>query len=127
MKPYQSDKSAASFDKALPPTDELKIAVTFRAASDGVGLTKFAGRLSADSVAQFRPDPKKVDEAIEALHRRGFVVTARGTIGITVRATRKLFETTFGTTLSAVKLDPFVLFSSARGALAAGARVNDAD
>jgi subtilisin family serine protease len=112
MKPYQSERPAVSFDSALPPTDELKIAVTFRAASDGVGLTKFAGRISADSVAQFRPDPKRVDEAIEALHRRGFVVTARGTIGITVRGARKLFETTFGTTLSPVKLDPTVDYST---------------
>src|SRR5438552_10769194 len=112
MKPHQSTEPASSFDKARVPVDDLKIAVTFRAAGDGVGLTKFAGRLSTESIAQFRPDAKTVDQSIEALHRRGFVLTGRGTTSITIRGSRQLFEATFGTTLSPVTLDPKLDYSA---------------
>jgi subtilisin family serine protease len=111
MKPYAAPAKTALFGGAAAPTAELKIAVTFRAAADGVGLTKFAGRFSPESVRQLRPDAKAVDVAIEALHRRGFVVTGRGAMGITVRGSSQLFEKTFGTTLSPVKLDPKLAYS----------------
>jgi len=62
--------------------------------------------MSLASVKRFDPDPLLVDQAIHFLSRRGFRPTRRGPLTYSVRATRTVYEETFGTRLEAVKLDP---------------------
>jgi hypothetical protein len=86
------------------PSDTLRIAVTLRRPSDKLGLTKFAGRLSAEAVSAFRPEPESVSQAIVALQQQGFSVTGRGTLTLSVRGSRADFERVFGTKLVERKL-----------------------
>ncbi len=88
------------------PSDELRIAVTFKRAGGTEGPTKFSSPLSLSSALQFRPDPFAVDRAIYQLSQLGFRPTRRGQLSVSVRGTRSLFERTFGTQLSEVRLDP---------------------
>jgi subtilisin family serine protease len=87
------------------PSDELRIAVTFKRQGGGDGPTKFLPPLSLSSAAQFTPDPLAVDQAIHYLSQLGFRPTRRGNLSVSVRGTRALFEQTFGTQLSEVRLD----------------------
>jgi subtilisin family serine protease len=96
-------KSAASSDS---PSDELRIAVTFKRANGADGPTKFSPPLSLSSVKEFQPDPMVVDQALHQLSLLGFQPTRRGNLSVSVRCKRALFERTFGTQLSEVKLDP---------------------
>lgn len=84
---------------AAKPSDVLSIAVTFRRPIDKLGLTKFAGRLSAEAVSAFRPEPGNVSQVIDALQQQGFTVTGRGAMTLSVRGCRADFERVFGTTL----------------------------
>jgi len=88
------------------PSDELRIALTFKGQASQTGLTQFAPPLSLGSVKHFEPDPLHVDRALHHLSRRGFRPTRRGNLTVSVRATRAVFEETFGTRLEAVRLDP---------------------
>src|SRR5438445_4278869 len=88
------------------PSDELLIAVTFKRADGAEGPTKFSPPLSLSSAAQFRPNPLAVDQAIHHLSRLGFRPTRRATLTVSIRGTRALFERTFGTQLTEVRLDP---------------------
>src|SRR5437867_3043914 len=92
--------------KTRKPTDELRIAVTFRRPQDRLGPTRLGARLSSASVASFAPDPLDVDRALYELNRRGFNTTARGRMTASIRGPRSLFETTFGTKLARFNLDP---------------------
>ena len=103
MKPYIAQRSQNRDERG--PSDELRIAVTFRRPQDRLGPTKLATRLSAASVMSFRPDPYDVDRALHELHRRGFTPTVRGKLTASVRGTRAQFEKVFGTKLVPVKLD----------------------
>lgn len=75
------------------PSDIVRVAVTFK------NLTKYAARMTADVVHQFKPDPVKVHQAVAELEKRGFTITAKGEMTVSVRATRVVFERTFGTKL----------------------------
>jgi hypothetical protein len=88
------------------PSEELRIAVTFKRANGSNGPTKFSPPLSLSSAAEFQPDPLVVDQALHHLSRLGFRPTRRGELTASVRGSRTLFEQTFGTRLSEVKLDP---------------------
>src|SRR5262245_35509786 len=55
--------------------------------------------MTADVVHQYKPDPIDVYQAVTELEKRGFTVTAKGELAVSVRATRAVFEKTFGTTL----------------------------
>ncbi|MFB9268475.1 S8 family serine peptidase [Bradyrhizobium erythrophlei] len=104
--------SASSRDaKFASPSDELRIAVTFRRAGGREGPTKFAPPLSLSTVTEFKPDPMVVDQALYHLSRYGFRPTRRGQYTASVRCTRALFEQTFGTRLSEVRLDPKVAYA----------------
>jgi len=87
------------------PSEVLRIAVTFNRPDGQPGLTKFDAPLSTATVKHFTPDPLQVDRAIQALGRRGFKVTSRGKMSISVRGTRGQFEEAFGTKLEQVDLD----------------------
>ena len=104
MHAFQQKRSTTT-SAAQSPSQELKIAVTFKRANGEPGPTKFEAPLSVDSVKRFAPDPLAVDRAVHALRTRGFVVSARGALSVSVRGTRKQFEEVFGTKLETVQLD----------------------
>jgi subtilisin family serine protease len=86
------------------PSDELRIAVTFKRSGGGIGPTKFLPPLSTRSAEQFLPDALVVDQAIHHLSELGFRPTRRGRLSVSIRGTRALFEQTFGTQLAEVNL-----------------------
>lgn len=106
MKSIQDENRAGTSRRTNKPADELSIAVTFPSPQGGVGPTKLAARLSSASAAAIRPDPLDMDRALYELHQRGFVVSARGRLTVSVRGTRELFENVFGTKLKVFRLDP---------------------
>lgn len=79
--------------KTEKPSDLVRVAVTFK------NLTKYAAPMTADVVHQFKPDPVTVHQALTELEKRGFEVTARGELTVSIRGTRAAFEKTFGTKL----------------------------
>jgi hypothetical protein len=87
------------------PSDVLRIAVTFRRSGDKLGLTKFAGRLSAEAVSAFRPEADNVGQAIVSLQQQGFTVTGKGAMTLSIRGSRADFERVFGTKLAERKLE----------------------
>jgi hypothetical protein len=86
------------------PSDELRIGVTFKRPTDNIGPTKMAARLSDASVSSFVPDPLQMDRAIHELHQRGFTLTRRGQLTVSVRGSRQQFEKVFGTKLKTFRL-----------------------
>ena len=106
MYAYQRAIESPRDAKIALPSDELRIAVTFKRHNGGDGPTKFLPPLSLSSAAQFAPDPLAVDQAIHHLSRLGFRPTRRGNLSVSVRGTRSLFEQTFATQLTEVRLDP---------------------
>jgi subtilisin family serine protease len=87
------------------PSETLRLAITFNRPGGEPGLTKFNAPLSPASVRQFVPNPVTVDRAIYALGKRGFKVTNRGNMSISVRGNREQFEKVFGTKLERVDVD----------------------
>jgi subtilisin family serine protease len=83
----------------------LHIAVTFKGRT-GTGPTKVPARLSSRSIPAFEPQPGEMETGIEALRQRGFILSGRGRMTVSVRGTVDQFEKTFGTRLTAFLLDP---------------------
>lgn len=81
------------------PSDELRIAVTFKAAGGMPGPKHFGARFSARSVMSLAPEPLHMDKAVDVLNRKGFETTVRGKLTASVRGTREQFEKVFGTKL----------------------------
>jgi subtilisin family serine protease len=106
MYPYKYAMQSRRDKNFAVPSDELRIGVTFRRPDGGDGPTKFDPPMSLSSVARFWPDALAVDHAIYRLSKLGFRLTRRGTLSVSVRGSRALFEKTFGTQLEAVQLDP---------------------
>src|SRR3977135_2419954 len=105
MHPYgNATRSPRDVDFSAP-SDELRIAVTFKKSGDGVGPTKFLPPLSTRSAEQFLPDALVVDQAIYQMSALGFRPTRLGRLSASIRGTRALFEQTFGTKLVRVDLD----------------------
>ena len=107
MKPFSA---AVATDSSQGPSEELRIAITFRGAKE-IGLTKFSGRMSTDSVEQFKPSSVDMDEAIHQLHKHGFTLSGRGSMTLSVRGSRALFEKAFGTKLSVFDLPKAIPYS----------------
>jgi len=106
MYAYKHAAESSRDRKFTSPSDELRIAVTFKRRDGQDGPTKFAPPLSLASVAEFQPAPMAMDQAMHHLSQLGFRPTRRGKLTASIRGTRALFERTFGTTLSPVHLDP---------------------
>jgi subtilisin family serine protease len=106
MYAYRRAKESPRDRQFALPSDELRIAVTFKRRDGRDGPTKFLPPLSLSSVSDFAPDPLHVDQAIHRLSELGFRPTQRGKLSVSVRASRALFEQTFGTQLQEVRLDP---------------------
>src|SRR6266700_6453467 len=88
-----------------PPSDQLRIGVTFPRPDGGPGPTKFDAPLSTATVQRFVPDPLEMDRALYSLAKLGFKVTQRGRLTASMRGSRGLFEKVFGTKLSPIALD----------------------
>ena len=106
MYPYRRAERPPTDGASAAPSDELRVAITFKRQDTDLGPTKFLPPLSLSSVRQFDPDPLHVDQALHLLSKRGFRPTGRGKLTVSVRATKALFEQTFGTQLEHVRLDP---------------------
>src|SRR5260370_39961650 len=105
MHAYGSATQSARDRKFSAPSDELRVALTFRGANGGPAPTKYEAPLSVAAVHRFLPDPLEMDRAIHAFGRAGFRLTKRGRLTASLRCTRAQYEKVFGTTLSKVKLD----------------------
>ena len=99
MHAYGSSTPSPRDKKFATPSDQLRIAVTFRRPDGGPGLTKVAAPLSLASVPRFIPDALEMDRAIYELGKLGFTLTRRGRLTASFRGTKAVFERTFGTTL----------------------------
>jgi hypothetical protein len=105
MKAFDDSQRTIRAAATTQPSDELRLAITFRRPQDGLGPTKLNARTSARSVMALAPDPLDVDKALSELHRRGFETTIRGRLTASVRCTRRQFERLFGTKLATMRLD----------------------
>ena len=104
MKAFESGQRTLRAAATSRPSDELRVAVTFRRPQDGLGPTKLDARISARSVMSLAPDPLDVDRALLELHRRGLETSIRGRLTASVRCTRKEYERVFGTALAPFRL-----------------------
>jgi hypothetical protein len=111
MQPFKLSHRHPALDTPAPPDAILRIAVTFRGRSDS-GPTKVPARLASSSIESFAPQPGEMETAIEALRQRGFVVTGKGKMTVSVRGTAAQFEQTFGTRLSTIALDQSLCYSA---------------
>src|SRR5579864_9347945 len=98
--------------KSTAPSDELRVAVTFKRQGGDIGPTKFLPPLSLSSAKDFEPNPLHVDQAVHYLSQLGFRPTRPGKLSVSMRATRAVFEQTFSTRLQEVRLDPNLDYAS---------------
>jgi subtilisin family serine protease len=105
MYAYGSASRSPRDKKSLEPSQELRVALTFRGANGGPAPTKFDSPISLASIHRFIPDPLEMDKAIHAFAQAGFRLTQRGRLTASLRCTRAQYEKVFGTKLSKVKLD----------------------
>jgi hypothetical protein len=89
---------------SAPPSEELRIGVTFPAPQGKPGPVHFGMRLNTASVREFKPEDNHVAQALEVLQRRGFRVTEKSELSASIRGSRKLFEEVFGTSLTTFRL-----------------------
>ncbi|MES2320518.1 MAG: S8 family serine peptidase [Pseudomonadota bacterium] len=111
MQPFKLSHRPPALDTPAPPDAVLRIAVTFKGRS-AVGPTKVPARLSSRSIRSFEPEPGEMETAIEALRQRGFVVSGKGRMTVSIRGTAALFEQTFGTRLTTFALDQSLCYSA---------------
>jgi subtilisin family serine protease len=104
MKAFDSRQRTIRARQTPAPSEDLRIAVTFRRPQDGLGPTKFNGRISARGVMSLAPDPIDMDRALLELHRRGFQTTVRGKLTASIRGSRSQFEKLFGTRLTPFRI-----------------------
>jgi hypothetical protein len=106
MKSCEARDTTIRAGETSRPSEELRIAITFRPPGDRPGPTKLDARVSARGVMSLAPDPLDMDRALYELHARGFETTIRGRITASVRGTRRQFETLFKTRLARFVLPP---------------------
>ena len=111
MQPFKPSQRPPAPDTPAPADAILRIAVTFKGRSN-TGPTKVAARLSSRSIRNFAPEPGEMETAIEALRQRGFVVSGKGRMTVSVRGTTAQFEQTFGTRLATFPLDRSLCYSA---------------
>ncbi len=78
MYAYQRKQATQSSRDAkfASPSDELRIAVTFKRSDGSEGPTKFSAPLSLSSAMEFTPDPMTVDR--RSISSAGWVSGRRG-------------------------------------------------
>src|SRR5713101_6805449 len=100
MHAYGSAVQSFRASKFTEPSDELRVAITFRRPGGEPGPTKFAGPVSTATVLRFLPDSLQMDQAIYDLGKLGFKLTQRGRLTASVRCSRQVYEQSFGTQLT---------------------------
>lgn len=111
MQPFKPSHRYPPSGTPAPADAVLRIAVTFRGRSK-TGPTKVPARLSSSSIMSFEPEPGEMEVAIEALRKRGFVVSGKGRMTVSVRGTAAQFESVFGTELTTIALDNSLFYSA---------------
>ena len=111
MQPFKLSHRYPPLDTPAPSDAVLRIAVTFRGRSQ-IGPTKVPARLSSRSITSFAPQPGEMETAIEALRQRGFKVSGKGRMTLSIRGTAAQFEHTFGTRLTTFALDKSLCYSA---------------
>ena len=111
MQPFKPSQPRPSLNEPAPPADILRIAITFKGRAR-TGPTKLPARLSSQSILSFEPQPGEMEMAIEALRQRGFVVSGRGRMTVSVRGTVAQFERVFGTELTPFTLSKELFYSA---------------
>ena len=101
MKPYIAKTPAAG--QASQASQELSIAVTLKS-PQGVAPTTMLARASSESIEALKPHALNVDDAIAVLRKKGFKVSGRGSMTVSVRGSKTLYEKVFGTELSEFQL-----------------------
>ncbi|MEQ9423918.1 MAG: S8 family serine peptidase [Cyclobacteriaceae bacterium] len=86
----------------------VKVAVTFKGAKNGIGLTKYAGRLNSKMIEDFIPDPNDIALGIQRLEEKGFVVSSQNDLLITVRGKKVDYEKSFKTELTPHSIKPYI-------------------
>jgi hypothetical protein len=86
MYAYKQAMPSERASATAQPSDELRIAVTFKRAGSEEGPTKFTAPLSLSSAAHFNPNPLDVDRALQYLSQLGFRPTRRGNLTVSIRA-----------------------------------------
>ncbi len=104
-KKKEKGRGATRREKPAKPSDELRIAVTFRRRDGAVGPTKMGTRMSAGMVGDFLPPAQTMMQARKLLEKMGFEVTAAGKLSLSVRCPRTRFEKTFKTKLEKFSVD----------------------
>jgi len=113
MQPFKPSPPRPALNESAPPSGILRIAVTFKGAAQA-GPTKVPARLSSRSILSFEPQAGEMELAIEALRQRGFVVSGRGRMTLSVRGTVAQFERVFGTELTPFELNKDLHYSADR-------------
>ncbi|MDM5176402.1 S8 family serine peptidase [Massilia sp. DJPM01] len=111
MQPFKPSPPSPALNESAPPDAQLRIAVTFKGRASA-GPTKLAARLSSRSILSFEPAPGEMETAIEALRQRGFTVSGRGRMTVSVRGSVAQFEEVFGTHLTPFNLSKKQSYSS---------------
>ncbi|MCW2240550.1 S8 family serine peptidase [Azospirillum canadense] len=104
MKAYEPNDRNVRDSRNGGEDQQLRVAVTFNRPGDQTGPTKFAARMSTDTVTAFVPDPIQADLALAELARRGFRLTGRGALTASMRCSRSDFEAMFHTKLELVSV-----------------------
>lgn len=113
MQPFKPSPPRPALNEPAPASAILRIAVTFKGAAQ-TGPTKVPARLSSHSILSFEPQAGEMELAIEALRQRGFVVSGRGRMTLSVRGTVAQFEHVFGTELTPFELSKDLQYSAER-------------
>ena len=109
MKPYVAKTPAAGQDSRA--SQELSIAITLKS-PEGMAPTKLLARASSESISALKPHPLSLDHAIAVLRKKGFIVSGRGSMTLSVRGSKTLYEKVFGTQLTEVQLPRQMAYSS---------------
>lgn len=111
MQPFKQSYRHPPSGTPAPADAILRIAVTFKGRAK-MGPTKVPARLSSTSITSFEPEPGEMEIAIEALRKRGFIVSGKGRMTVSIRGTAALFESVFGTELTTIALDNSLCYSA---------------
>ncbi|MGK7914685.1 MAG: S8 family serine peptidase, partial [Prochloraceae cyanobacterium] len=87
-------------------SEKLNIALTFPDPSNNIRPTRFGTRITSELAPDLKPDFQVTARALEELERRGFTVTSKGRLTVSIRGSKEDFERVFGTQLTRITLEP---------------------
>ncbi len=90
--------------KYIGPSEDLRVAVTFRRPRRLLGPIRSGIPLTLENVKDFVPEKMKMDQGIDKLRNLGFELTGRGQLTASMKCPRKTFQKVFGTILKKKKI-----------------------